>query len=248
MQRFLVRGDILWEKSFILRNKEIISQIIRVLRSKIWDKVIFFDGKNSFDCIYEIKDINKKDISFDFIDNIEKSWENDFDINLYQALPNKINKLEYIVQKGVESWISNFIFFRSDRSQKLILTENKIERLKKIINEALEQSWRNIIPQIKVLNNSLIELLNGLQWLSMMNYNWTDWEKNLFFHTKNDNSKNLKDFTLQSNTNLFVWPEWWWNDDEIIELKKIGFHQVYLWNRILRCETVSSVVWFYLGL
>jgi len=94
----------------------------------------------------------------------------------------------------------------------------------------------------------LIALLQGLQSLSMMNYKGNNWEENLFFHTRGDNSKPLKEINLKSNTNLFVWPEGWWNDEEILEFNKIWFTHIYLWNRILRCETVSSVVWFYLGL
>jgi len=247
MQRFLISNQTLGRKDFLLQNKEIIFQLLKVLRSKIWDRVVFFDGNNLFDYIYEIKDINNREISFNLLETIEKFSENKYNINLYQALPNKISKVEYIIQKWVESWISNFIFFRSERSQKLVLSNNKIERLKKIINESLEQSGRNIVPEIKVLNSSLIALLQGLQSLSMMNYSGVEWEKNLFFHTKDNNSKNLRDFYIKSNTNLFVWPEWWWNEEEIIEFNKMKFEQVYLGNRILRCETVSSVVWFYLG-
>jgi len=247
MQRFLISNQTLGRKDFLLQNKEIIFQLLKVLRSKIWDRVVFFDGNNLFDYIYEIKNISKKDISFNLLETIEKFSENNYNINLYQALPNKMSKVEYIIQKWVESGISNFIFFRSERSQKLILTDNKIERLKKISIESIEQSGRNIVPEIKVLNSSLIALLQGMQSLSMMNYSGSEWEKNLFFHTKDNNSKSLKDFTLESNINLFVWPEWWWNEEEITEFNKMKFEQVYLGNRILRCETVSSVVWFFLG-
>lgn len=248
MQRFLIEDYSLGKSNFILQDKEIISQLTRVLRSKIGDDVVFFDGKNLVDYEYNIKEINKKDIVFELKETIEKDSENKYTLNLYQALPNKMSKVEYILQKGVESWISNFIFFRSERSQKLVLSENKLERLNKIASEAVEQSGRNIVPQIKVLNSSLIALLQWLQSLSMMQYAWQENEQNLFFHTKDENSHELKEFSLNSNTNLFVWPEWGWNDEEIGEFNKLKFKQVYLWNRILRSETVSSVVGFYLGL
>jgi len=51
-----------------------------------------------------------------------------------------------------------------------VLSENKLERLNKIVSEAVEQSGRNVVPEIKVLNSSLIALLQGLQSLSMMQY------------------------------------------------------------------------------
>jgi RsmE family RNA methyltransferase len=40
------------------------------------------------------------------------------------------------------------LFFKSERSQKLNVTDKKIERLNKIILEAVEQSERNIIPTL----------------------------------------------------------------------------------------------------
>jgi len=40
----------------------------------------------------------------------------------------------------VEVGISHFLFFQAERSQKLIISQNKEERLLSIMQEALEQS------------------------------------------------------------------------------------------------------------
>lgn len=72
-------------------------------------------------------------------------------ISLYQALPNKYEKIEYIIQKGVEIGIHRFIFFRSDRSQKLILSTSKMERFISIAREALEQCGGLTMPEILFL-------------------------------------------------------------------------------------------------
>ena len=69
-------------------------------------------------------------------------------ITLCQALPNKYEKIEYILQKGVEIGIKKFVFFRSDRSQKLILSDGKKERFLLIAKEALEQCGGVIFPEI----------------------------------------------------------------------------------------------------
>ena len=37
-------------------------------------------------------------------------------VRLYQALPNKLDKIEYILQKGCEIGVSEFVFFASERS------------------------------------------------------------------------------------------------------------------------------------
>jgi 16S rRNA (uracil1498-N3)-methyltransferase len=73
-------------------------------------------------------------------------------ISLYQAFPNKLDKIEYIIEKGIEIGIQKFIFFRSEFSQKLLLTETKKERLISIAREALEQCGGNRFPEIQFLD------------------------------------------------------------------------------------------------
>ena len=180
MQRFFVQDYSLWNKEFLLDNKDIISQLVKVLRVKEWESIIFFDGKNLIDYEYQIKVIDKKTITCELVKTIEKKSENKYNLNLYQATPNKSSKVDYILQKWVETWISYFIFFKSERSQPFNISENKLERYKKIIIEACEQSWRNIIPEIKILNSSIISMMQWLQSLSMMEYKGWEWEKNLF--------------------------------------------------------------------
>jgi 16S rRNA U1498 N3-methylase RsmE len=46
--------------------------------------------------------------------------------------------------------------------------------------------------------------------------------------------------------NLFIWPEWWFSDKEVSEFEKNNFKKIYLWDRILRTETVGIVTWFYI--
>jgi RsmE family RNA methyltransferase len=46
--------------------------------------------------------------------------------------------------------------------------------------------------------------------------------------------------------NVFVWPEWWFSTKEISQFEENNFKKVFLWNRILRTETTSSVTWFYI--
>lgn len=70
---------------------------------------------------------------------IESSGDPKTRIILYQAIPNRYEKLEYAIQKGVEVGISEFVFFPSERSQKLVITPAKIERFTAIALEAVEQ-------------------------------------------------------------------------------------------------------------
>ncbi|MDF1682326.1 MAG: 16S rRNA (uracil(1498)-N(3))-methyltransferase [Patescibacteria group bacterium] len=45
------------------------------------------------------------------------------------------------------------MFFKSERSQNINLSENKIERLNKIIIEAVEQSGRSKIPELAFVDD-----------------------------------------------------------------------------------------------
>lgn len=231
MQRFLV-NDIDFTQNIDIWDSEIYNQITRVLRSRVWDILIFFDGVNLLDHRYRLIEISKKSLRFEYIDAISKSRLN-LNLSLYQALPNKYDKLELILQKWVEVWYSNFYFYRSSRSQKIDITDKKIDRFNKIIVEALEQSYRNIKPNIHFLDD--IDISN-IEWL------------NLYFHTKSKDSKILKDIDMLSrDINIFVWPEWWYSDSEINIFSKNKFTHIYLWEWILRAETTGIVVWFYLN-
>jgi len=223
MQRFYLEDLNTTNFNFILINKDLVHQLSKVLRSKIWDKIVFFDGKDNFDYIFEIKEILKKEIILEQVDRIEKNTEIDFEINLFQAIPNKMDKIESIIKNWTQIWVSNFLFFKAERSQKLNISDKKIERLRKIILEASEQSERNSVPGLIIWEKP--NFLN-LQW------------KNIFMHTKNNDSKLLKEIEVNSwdIINLFVWPEGGFCEDEIWKFGKNNFINLYLWERILRTE------------
>ena len=234
MQRFYISDLNTTDFNFSIKDKEIIHQLTKVLRIKIWESIIFFDGSDSFDYIFRVKNILDKSIDFEQVWREENKSEIDFELNLYQAIPNKLEKVEYIIQKWVEIWIKNFVFFRSERSQKLIMSDNKLERLQKIAIEAVEQSWRLHVPEIVFLDKYDFSPLIKNQ--------------NIFFHTISENSKLIQKTKIDyTNTiNLFVWPEWGFSDDEIKKFKNMFFEQVHLWDRILRTETTWMVTSFYI--
>lgn len=232
MQRFFIETSHLWDKELILQDDEIMYQLVKVLRAKTWDEVIFFDSKIFIDFVYKITSIDKKNIIFSFVAKIEKVKEN-CKIILFQALPNKIDKIEEIISKWTQIGYSEFNFFRSERSQDLRLSENKIQRFNKIIKEASEQSNRSIIPKLNFLQKIDFSKISGF---------------NIFFHTDKNNSKNLFDLKLDYNEdiNIFVWPEWWFSPRENELFEKSNFIKVNLWDNILRSENTPIVVWFYL--
>lgn len=231
MQRFYFENI---KDYLFIEDKNFINQVLKVLRSQLWDKFIFFDGKRHTDFVFEISEIQKNKIFFKKLEEIDKNSEIDFEINLFSSIPNKLEKIEFVAQKWTEVWVSNFYFFKSQRSQKIFLNENKVDRIKKIIQEASEQSNRNKIPNFQIIEKIDFEKLKK--------------EKNIFLHTKDENSLKLKEIKAKSweKINIFIGPEWWFSDEEIEIFQKNNFQKIFLWNRILRTETVGFTVAFFI--
>jgi 16S rRNA (uracil1498-N3)-methyltransferase len=145
MQRFYVEFPL--SIDLILTDPILHNQITRVLRMKVGESIILFDGDGS-ETIYQIQSIDKKSISLRGIDRLFPETEPKKGVTLYQALPNKYEKIEYILQKGIEVGIRKFYFFRSDRSQKLVITPSKKERFLTIAREAVEQCGGLVLPDI----------------------------------------------------------------------------------------------------
>ena len=77
---------------------------------------------------------------------MEKVRDKDNEKNIWLAFsPIKQNSLNFLIQKGTELGVQKFIPILSDRT---IVREVNIERIKKIIVEASEQSNRISIPEI----------------------------------------------------------------------------------------------------
>ncbi len=235
MQRFYLPDTPLLLEGIIITDTEILHQLTRVLRSQVGDTYILFDGKTPEDHVYQVTEISKKSISFSYIKKVEKNSELDFELVLYQAIPNKFSKLEYIAQKCSEIGFSKIVFFSSERSQKLILSENKKDRLNKIIQESIEQCGRNKLCQLEFPTSLSLE-----QWDTL----------NIVFHQElDDGSIPIKQLSTKTgqNVHIFVWPEGGFSDDEVAWFQKQNFQRVYLWERILRCETAWVVTGFFLS-
>lgn len=230
MQRICLKDFLLGEKILKIDDKDLLNQIVKVLRSKTWDEFLFFDGKTYFDFKYKIIQIEKKHVLFELTWKNEKNPEK-IELTLYQAIPNKIDKIEDIIEKGTQIGYSKFVFFKAKRSQDLFISENKVERFKKIIQESWELAYRNIIPEIVFEKK-----------LDLENISW----ENFYFHTQNQESNYLKniDFSFKKY-NLFVGPEWWFDEEEIDNFDKNNFKKIYLWNNILRTQTAWITTWFY---
>ena len=111
------------------------------MRLKIGDKLSIFNISGEWNAI--IQSYEKKGAR---IKVMKKVREKENDKNIWLAFsPIKQNPLNFIIQKGTELGIQKFIPILTERS---MVREINIERIKKIIVEASEQSNRISVPEI----------------------------------------------------------------------------------------------------
>ena len=211
-----------------ITDKNLIHQIWRVLRSKVWDKLYFIDW-NWKKQLVEITWFSKKEIDFEIIRTQIEKQEDRKIIRLFQVLPKAKSKWEFILQKATELWVSEFVPVRSKFSQAKYASWS--ERDKIIVKEACEQSQWLYLAKI----NELEEFLNIFK-----KYSWVFY----FFDSSNQSLKTQFELGKEENNeiNIIIWAEWGFTKEEVRYAKnQENCVALSLWNKILRLETAVIV-------
>lgn len=224
MQRFYLKNLDLKLKKIDIYDERIFFQLKKVLRCKVDDKFILFNG-NEFEILVKIEKIEKKYISVKFIEKIERDSESDIKLILFQAIPKKIALFELVLQKSVELGVSEIYPLITKRTEKPYI---KFDRLKNIIIEASEQCGRSKIPKLhkEISFNESIKL-----------------NKNNYIANVNEESKTLFSYKKEINKlrelSIFIGPEGGFTEDEIEFAKQNNSKSFSLGKRILRTETAA---------
>jgi 16S rRNA (uracil1498-N3)-methyltransferase len=210
---------------------EIFFQLVKVLRVKETDLIAFLPILQSapyHEYLYEVESADKKEISLRFVKKTENLNEPEREITLVLCIPNKPDKLDFILQKSVELGVKNIVLVEGDFSQ---LKHNlRPERIEKVLIEAAEQSERAIVPKL-LIAGSLREFLNK-------------GADNLFVALERSDCKNLLEImsdkkTDTRNMQILVGPEGGFSDEEKELFKRTGLTCFTLGKRILRVETAA---------
>jgi len=208
-----------------------------VMRLKIGDKISIFNIQGEWNATIESYEKNGTKIKI-----MEKIRDKDNEKNIWLAFsPIKQNPQNFIFQKGTELGVQKFIPILSERT---VVREINIERIKKITIEASEQSNRISVPEIykpELLKNFLSQFPK---------------KGSLIFCDINSNNNNLKNI-LEKNTGdpicVLIGPEGDFSEIErkmIIDLNQT--HPISLAKNILKAETAAlsaiTIVNYYLNL
>ena len=112
-----------------------------VMRLKKGDRLSVFNTLGEWNAV--IENYEKKGVKIKIID---KARDKDNEKNIWLAFsPIKQNPLNFVIQKGTELGVQRFVPILSERT---VVRKINIERIKKIVVEASEQSNRISVPEI----------------------------------------------------------------------------------------------------
>ncbi|MFQ6609884.1 MAG: RsmE family RNA methyltransferase [Fidelibacterota bacterium] len=128
---------------------------IRVLRHRNEDEIFVVDGQGSlYRCI--ITDPDEKSCGYEVLE-ISENWnQKNYTIHLAVGLIKDNSRLDWMMEKAVESGVDEITIIKSQFTQKKTLNQN---RLVKIAIAAMKQSKQAKLPNI----NSLINFENFLK-------------------------------------------------------------------------------------
>jgi 16S rRNA (uracil1498-N3)-methyltransferase len=199
-----------------------------VMRCEVGSDIFLFNEKNG-EYLCRVIEKNKKKLILEVVKKVayEKIQNN---INLIFCPP-KSHKLDTLIQKCTEIGVKSFIPVISDHTENRKLNLN---RIRKIIKEAVEQSNQLNIPHI-------FDPISFDQFLNQQK------DKVFFADIQSDINLSKLKINLKENNSILIGPEGDFSSKELKTLRSNNnFISFSLGKRILRSETaaIASLVLF----
>lgn len=218
------------EESFQLNEDKILTgtefhHLARVMRTRKGDCVEIVNGKG-FLAKAIVQNIIKEQAIL-HIKDLEITKENKSTVILAQAFP-RLNRLDFILEKGTELGVDQFWLFPGMLSQKKDFSVNQLERTRALTIAAMKQCGRLTLPSVKIMPS-----LD--QWSSLGGtafFGDLDKEAPLFWSA-------LCQGEIISPVTFFVGPESGWAKEEIKILKSKNVISVQLHDHVLCTDTAS---------
>lgn len=237
LHRFFVSPEIfrgeLPEKTFELQG-EIVHQLNRVLRLPPGAKVLLLDGTGR-EYFAELTAFPRIGIAEGrVLEEQTATGEPHTRITIFQALL-KGEKFEYVLQKATEVGAEAFVPMLTERVVGGS-SPAKLERWRKIVQEAAEQSRRGIVPKVAEPVPFALALKQATQ-SGLTLVAWED-EKTLSLRTALQAASAAGPL---DSLNLLIGPEGGLSQAEIEQARRLHIQTISLGPRILRAETAGPV-------
>jgi 16S rRNA (uracil1498-N3)-methyltransferase len=222
-ERFYTTSDLIPSQEIFLEETEF-HHLNNVMRAQAGDEIELINGCGIL-ANAVITRIEKKRALIT-VQSILKNETNDKQIILVQALP-RINRLDFIVEKGCELGMTELWIFPGERSERKELSSNQIDRLKSITIAAIKQCGSLFLPEIIVKPP-----IKKWPYFSIPAYYGSLGSQSpLLTQIKNDKAS--------SQIIFCTGPEAGFTPEEEQKLTSLGAKGVKLHNNILRTDTAS---------
>ncbi len=207
--------------------------ILHVLRKELGDHLTVCDGQGQ-DYKCEVVSASAGEVICRIVEQYPAETEPAVKLTLFQGLP-KAEKMEWLLQKGVEIGISEFVPVATERSVVKLdrkKAEGKLARWNKIAQSAAKQSGRGILPEV----NNVLSIEQAIKTFDKFDLILVLYEE--------DRGRSLKAILrdqkeVPEKVALWIGPEGGFEPLEVDQLVKAGAVTAGLGPRILRTETAG---------
>jgi 16S rRNA (uracil1498-N3)-methyltransferase len=232
MHRFFVEPSGIDEAQISIRSPEDRKHMLKVLRMRVGDEIEVSDSLK-FEYVARIVAIDSDEIRATILKKHQFQREPKLQTTLYQAIP-KQGKMDVIIQKTVELGVTKLIPVLTERSiaSGESLSGSKLERWRKVAQEAGKQCKRGFIPAIGP-GVSFQEMLPQFSEHDMV-----------LFPYEQETERTLKAVLRTASESpqrvaILIGPEGGFTDKEAAAVEAAGGLPVTLGKTILRTETAG---------
>ena len=230
MPHFIIKSENIKRKVINISDKDLYKHIIKVMRSKPGEKILFLDeNKIQYETI--LKNIESDYFTCNIISRYKSNRT--LNINLYAA-QSVLNSDAQIsaVQKATELGVKGIFPLCTDNcSVKKSVIESKIDKWKKIAFESVKQCERADIPKVYNLTN-LEELTDKFEQIIV--FAESDTDRNFFEYLKENPIDKTKDILI------IIGPEGGFSRAEFDYFNRKNLPLITLGNLIYRADTALT--------
>lgn len=235
MQQYFLEHDLEIGQVFKLENKDDCFHLKKVMRAKAGTQIEIAAAENIYECEVVMLE---PEITCQVKFKKERNAEMPIEITIIQGLP-KLDKMDFIIQKGVELGATRFIPWNAKRSIVKYDTkkaEQKRIRWQKIAKEAAEQAHRNKIPEVTSVMMTKEVLQHVVEYDAVLIGSERLAKEEI---QKQYLLKQLKDYPTGSKIACIIGPEGGIDDTEFEQFLQKKCLETTFGRRILRTETAS---------
>lgn len=234
MQRYFAPPHLFTDHEVTIQGDDV-HHIVNVMRARVGEEILVSDGAGRT-ARAKLALLSPKEVKAEVVEWLTEQRELPIRVTIGQGLP-KGEKMEWILQKGTELGAYSFFPFSSERTiVKLDAKKEakKLERWRKIVKEAAEQSHRAVLPEL-LPPATFREVLKAAKEYTRCAIAYEK-EGSTTLHQV------LEEMSVEDSLLVLVGPEGGFSTDEVAQAESMGFLTVSLGPRILRTETASQYV------